>query len=259
MIPKQFHFIWLNRGRVPSQLEFGSILSHQFIYGPEFKYILWTDDLNLQFDGLDELKSNGLQIRYLFDEVDELEKHSDEWKAWGCWNGIPFECDYYRYQLLYKFGGIWCDLDSYALRNGYEELKLYDYVSCLEIHPFTQNIVGSFIGFFMSRPKSKFIEKYLDLRHKISAEVVCNNQLGILCGDVDGSLFLDHDAFLPVNWHPGHLGKFLNGDTEIWNYHSYRHLEFHMYNDAVDRIKNGRQIAMLKVENYINFLRHIYE
>ena len=75
---------------------------------------------------------------------------------------IPQKTDYYRYALLYKYGGIWLDFDTIVMQDLkplYDNLEKYDYIGsgCHSDHckktgyPFPSNWM------MMSRAGTKFI------------------------------------------------------------------------------------------------------
>ena len=88
---------------------------------------------------------------------------------------IPQKTDYYRYALLYKYGGIWLDFDTIVMQDLkplYDNLEKYDYIGsgchsddCKKTgYPFPSN------GVMMSRAGTKFINTCLEDCDKILNE-----------------------------------------------------------------------------------------
>ena len=78
------------------------------------------------------------------------------------WNNLPkkiMKVDTFRYMLMYKFGGLYSDLDQESILNFNSFLdknKKYDIVLWCDNHPSCHN------GLLLSKPNKKFWYKYLE-------------------------------------------------------------------------------------------------
>lgn len=262
MIPKVFHFIWINRGREFGYEEYLSILSKILIYQSEYRYILWTNNPDMDFYHKSELLNKGLEVKNLFHEVTRLDpvKTPELWTYWDAECGLPFECDYYRMYLLNKLGGIYSDLDSMSVNKIPESLHKHHWVSCIEPIPGTDIPNGSVIGFFMCQPNNEYLYRFIYLRERILPKYASTMQLGLLCSNTENTQIIDKSAFIPFGWSASEFGSRLK-DPE-WTIHSHCSnrdtYEVHLYSDAIKHIEGGNSLLNKKLHSFENYLRQTY-
>lgn len=177
MIPKIFHFIWLG-DKYPYLKGIQSKLS---MYGNTFKYYLWTDNPSLYIEGVEtrDIKE--------FDKDNPFINRSPVLKS-----------DWYRFQILYKYGGIYSDLDSISIRPLPEELFSYSYISGYEPSIVNEgNLSGVIVGFLMAKPTAPAVQQMIILRHILPLSI-STMKLGLLLGDVEGTKILPSEAFTPL-------------------------------------------------------------
>lgn len=257
MIPKVFHFIWLDRGSELGYIENSSIESKLILYKDlGFRFILWVDkDVEKYINNLSRLVSMGLEVHYLFDEVKKAE--INELYNWGGSGDIRLESDYYRIHLMNKLGGVYSDLDSISLRVMPDDLFHYKHVTCYETSFYRKNPTGVCIGFFMTEPNSPYLNKFLELRSKYNYDEFSQMKLGIKCIDSEGTFILPEVALLPISYESRMMRSFLLGDKGfkevIIRYGSY---EFHCYNGILNQFSSskgisGKRLMELKIQEYM--------
>lgn len=140
MIPKIIHQIWLgDQSKRPTEL-----MNSIKLMNPDWEYYLWTDD-NLPED---------LTLRSRIDAIPDYE--------------MPAKADLLRYELLYKFGGVYIDADSEAIIPFTEDLLENDSFACWENEYvicgwITNAYLGAIKGNYLMR---KLVEKF----YKMSIE-----------------------------------------------------------------------------------------
>lgn len=229
-----------------------SIRSKQLIYKDQYQYILWTDDINMDIHLKDVLIADGLQIKCIYDEVPKLVVGDQDWIHWGCGQGTSFGCDYYRFQLLYKLGGIYSDLDSIAISEIPYHWLLCEFFCDTE---YNEGVIptGIVIGYFLCKPECDFIYKYRWLRRHLDVNYITNMQLGLLCSDTKGTVISDQKEFIPISWKLDQLSAFLNSDERIADLNS---TELHLYGDAIQKVPNGIELANKKLKDYELYLNN---
>lgn len=94
MIPKVVHQVWLGRG-LPDSLK--HLQTRMLRINPDWSLRMWTED----------------NLPGLFNE-----------KAYLSLKGLSYKSDVLRYEILARFGGVWCDFDMVWLRPLSEILDL---------------------------------------------------------------------------------------------------------------------------------------
>lgn len=135
-IPKIIHFLWVE-SEIPNK--YLKNINDFAIMNPSYKTMIWVDR---EFPKDFELNTN-IEIK----KVEELNL-----PLLPLMKKLAARVDYIRYQIMYTFGGIYSDVDSYPL-NPFDEFVEKSFVSYGETN--TQN---SFFGF---PPKSNFISYLL--------------------------------------------------------------------------------------------------
>ena len=129
-IPKRIHQIWIGPKKIPKKyLDWGETWKKNH---PGWDYKLWTND---------DLKNFPMKNRYIFDSSDN----------------IGFKSDLARYEILYKYGGIYIDTDFECLKEIPDELRDYDFVSCIGFN-YTPELLN---GFLMASRQSKMIQELI--------------------------------------------------------------------------------------------------
>ena len=129
MIPKIIHQTWKTR-EIPEQWQ-SAVESVKLIH-PDYEYILWTDETMTEFvkSTYPDFYPNYLNYKYNIQR-----------------------CDAFRYLVLYKYGGIYLDMDI-ACKKKIDGLLHYDLVLAK-----SSNISTTYTNsFFMCEPEHPFIK-----------------------------------------------------------------------------------------------------
>jgi mannosyltransferase OCH1-like enzyme len=137
MIPKIIHQVWINdtflgnpKKDVPDKWK-KSINQWKTLH-PDWQHILWTDDLILNY-----------LTTY----------HPDKLNLYKSYEYLIQRADMIRYFILYDYGGIYCDLDMYPVKN------LNSFIN-ININQFVYSSNSNVLTncFMMSPPKSKIMK-----------------------------------------------------------------------------------------------------
>ena len=129
-IPKRIHQIWIGPKKIPKKyLDWSKTWKKNH---PGWDYKLWTNE---------DLKNFPMQNRYIFDSSDN----------------VGFKSDLARYEILYKYGGIYIDTDFESLKQIPDELRDYDFVSCIGFN-YTPELLN---GFLMASRQSKMMQELI--------------------------------------------------------------------------------------------------
>ena len=102
--PKKIHQIWIGPKKIPSRyLNWGKSWIKN---NPQWEYKLWT---NREINQLSMINSS------LYDST----------------KNIGFKSDIARYEILYKYGGIYIDTDFECIKEIPNNLRYFDFVACL--------------------------------------------------------------------------------------------------------------------------------
>jgi mannosyltransferase OCH1-like enzyme len=127
-IPKKIHLIWLG-GEKPKKFNF--LLERIKEKNKNYDVIEWNDN-NINFELINQR---------LFDETENLGSKSD----------------ILRFELLYKYGGIYMDYDFLQIKS-FDELLEYDFFAGTDKNN-PNEVWNSIVG---STPKNKICEKFLN-------------------------------------------------------------------------------------------------
>ena len=129
-IPKIIHQIWIGPKKIPRKyLHWGKTWKKN---NPYWKYKLWTDiDIN----------NLSMKNKLLFNST----------------NNVGFKSDLVRYEILYKYGGIYVDTDFECIQSIPDNLRDFDFVSCIGF-AYKPEILN---GLIMATPKSNIIKKII--------------------------------------------------------------------------------------------------
>ena len=129
-IPKKIHQIWIGPKKIPKRyLHWGKSWIKN---NPKWDYKLWTNT---------ELNQLSMINRSLYDST----------------TNIGFKSDIARYEILYKYGGVYIDTDFESLREIPNNLRYFDFVSCLGFD-YSPTILN---GFLMASIQNKIIKKII--------------------------------------------------------------------------------------------------
>jgi mannosyltransferase OCH1-like enzyme len=104
IIPKKIHQIWIGPNPLPEKFKW--IMKTWQDKHPDWEYKLWTNE---------DLKNFNLENQAIFDRFEN----------WGA------KCDIFRYEILYRFGGVVLDIDIECLKRLDELNCSYNFYSCL--------------------------------------------------------------------------------------------------------------------------------
>jgi mannosyltransferase OCH1-like enzyme len=160
MIPKIIHQTWKTR-EIPQQWQ--SAVQTCKAMHPDYEYILWTHETMAEF----------VKREY----PDFLQTYT----------GYKYDiqrCDAFRYLVLYKYGGIYLDMDI-VCKKKLDPLLKYDIVLAK-----SSNILTSYTNsFFMSAPENPFIKFCIEqLPHYVESFVYFGKHMHIMHST--GPLFL---------------------------------------------------------------------
>ena len=130
-IPRNIHQIWIGPKKIPKKYKKWSETWKK--YNPTWHYKLWTEkDINI-------LSQKNKTLFYSI-------------------NNIGFRSDILRYEILYKFGGIYIDTDFECIKKIPEDLRKFDFVSSIgfDYSPIILN------GFLMASRESNIMKKLLE-------------------------------------------------------------------------------------------------
>jgi len=128
-IPKKIHQIWLG-GAFPDK--YNRFVETWKINNPEWEYRLWTDA-----------------------DIEEL--NLDNINQFNLIKNLGAKSDILRYEILYRFGGLYIDTDFECLKN-FDDLLYLD-LFCGTGHV---NEPGTFNGLIACKPKHELIRKLID-------------------------------------------------------------------------------------------------
>lgn len=132
-IPKIIHQIWLG-GTPPDQFKEFMATWVEMHAGRDWQYKLWTDD---------DLKDLELYTQSFFDSA----------KNFGT------KADLLRFEILYRYGGVYIDLDFECLQPLDELHYLYDFYTALQ--PLDSKVVQLGSALIGARPKHPIIRNFL--------------------------------------------------------------------------------------------------
>lgn len=124
MLPKIFHQIWLN-GKIPEPLYYFS--KHMLELHPGWEYKFWNEE--------------------------NMPKLINQ-ESFEFYNKVIFKSDVLRYEILYKFGGIYVDFDFLFYKN-LEPLISEDYFLVFDVD--NVHINNCIMGFSQENPIIKYV------------------------------------------------------------------------------------------------------
>ena len=124
-VPKILHFIWLG-GEIPEH--YITNINDWSKKNPNFEIRTWTDEDAENFD---------MKNRKLFDEAENFGMKSD----------------ILRYEILYKYGGVYLDTDFFCLQPLDDLNEMFEFYSCVSLE--REPIIGN--GMIASAPNHEVI------------------------------------------------------------------------------------------------------
>lgn len=130
-IPKIMHQIWLG-SKVPESLEYFMNSWTKIHKGPEWQYILWTDE---------KIEKLGLYNQEFYDQT----------------TNYGMKSDIARLEIIYRFGGVYLDTDMEALAP--LDLLHHTYDFYIGLQPIDSGFIQVGIGILGARPYHPVIQK----------------------------------------------------------------------------------------------------
>jgi mannosyltransferase OCH1-like enzyme len=141
---KIIHFIWIG-AQIPKK--YSDTVENCKRINDEYRVICWVDNTSMSSETRELLIRKGLEVRniysYLNEEDDELNKYV--LKLIKLFENYGYKADIIRLFVVYKYGGIYSDIDSVWLKkldNNFD----YEFVS-YRIDSECSNCTNSFFGF----------------------------------------------------------------------------------------------------------------
>lgn len=159
-IPKIFHQIWLG-GKIPDK--YNKLMQSFRDKNPDWEFRLWTDEDAKSFDMIN---------RDVFDKIQNLGAKSD----------------IFRYEILYKYGGVYTDTDFICLKsfNDFLHLDLFSGTGHVG-HP------EAFNGLIGTKPNNKLVMKLIEKIKSIPENRINNYDITNITGPmVFSSIFFDY-------------------------------------------------------------------
>lgn len=150
-IPKTVHLIWLGPNPFPS----GSVENVRtwMAHHPDWTFVFWTDRKRLS-------PCRGMEVRYVQDfNFEFLKEKFEESKNWG------EKSDIWRYEILYREGGVYIDHDAVCLRPFHGLHTGYDFYACLEMphEEIEKAALTAGIGIIGARPHHPVLKETIQI------------------------------------------------------------------------------------------------
>jgi mannosyltransferase OCH1-like enzyme len=144
IMPKIIHFIWIG-SNIPEK--YIATIKTCKIINNNYKIICWVDDTSMTQNTIDYLQHCGIDIHninnLLSHENNNLEKYI--LSLLNVFDNYGYKADIIRLYVVYKYGGIYSDIDSVWLKP-LDSNYNYDFVS-YRIDNECSNCTNSFFGF----------------------------------------------------------------------------------------------------------------
>ncbi len=172
---------------------------------------------------------------------------------------IAHRADYFRFHLLYQYGGIWLDADTILLRNIGETvdpyIESYDYVG------YGRERGKPSIGFMASQKGCKLLEKHIEIMEDVLKEkntTFFNRSIELVWTEIGYDIFwplsknypyFHHEfkMFAPIYWENWEL---FNQPTDNMNqYLTHNPFMIMLYNDFMNNHLKSKSRAQILSEN----------
>lgn len=228
-IPKIIHQIWIGNKIKPD-----FCLNSWKEKHPDYIYILWTEE---------EIKKRNMQ--FICQKQIDQNKH------------LCGKADIMRYEILYKYGGVYIDSDTYCLE------KIDDLMNEEHLHYENETIRPNLIvnGFIFVKPKNKIIEKCINTIKNINdinikdphiitgpsliTEIYNENKYNIN--------ILPSYTFLPYHY----TNNIYKGNNKIYGFHYWGSTKFTNFNYNTNKLYFPN-IVLDNINinnNFFNFIR----
>ena len=126
LMEKNIHFIWI--GSLIKEKYLNTVLQCKII-NVNYSIILWVDNESLNEDILQILISNNIFVKNVYDDLTKDGKlDKNILKQYNKFGNFGFKADILRLYIVYKYGGIYSDIDSVWLKP-FDDNFDYDFVS----------------------------------------------------------------------------------------------------------------------------------
>lgn len=132
-LPKKIHFIWIGN-KIPEK--YISNIKSYVNHNKKYEIILWTDDEKLSIDGI---KTKIIDTKNLY-------FHQEK--------NYAAKADILRYEIIYNYGGIYCDIDSICTKP-FDKFLQYNFLS--HTHDPWNNLTNAIFGFTKRNIFMKFV------------------------------------------------------------------------------------------------------
>jgi hypothetical protein len=231
-IPKTIYQTWETKNLLPETLE---LVNTWKLNNPDYEYILYDKDDRIEF-----IKKNyGNDYLLIYNKI------------------LPnaFKCDFFRYLLLYKSGGIYVDLDTICVNNlDYIFKPKIDFIAPIDLNlgDTKYNISNGFICSIAGHPILKTcIDKIVCY---VLENILPKNRMdfcgpGLLGRSTNKFLNLDKNTpFINPNINKNILLLYFEPITELVKYDNYIVLQNKNGNSYIKKIYNNE---ISRLENYI--------
>ena len=147
IMPKNIHFIWI--GSIIKEKYKQTIINCKNI-NKNYSVYLWIDSTSVTNIIKEHLESNGIIIKNIYDDLNLADmtydiKNNDIINYLNIFPNHGYKADIVRLYIIYKYGGIYSDIDSIWLKPLDDNFK-FDFVT-YRIDNQCSNITNSFFGF----------------------------------------------------------------------------------------------------------------
>jgi hypothetical protein len=238
------HFLWI--GTELSNLELLSLESH---IQNNYTCYLWTyqDILNVP---------KHILIKDANEIVDESKIFT--YKVGNFSGSLAGFADYFRLNVIHKYGGWWKDIDNVCLN--YFELQS-EYLFATEKK--RNNLIDLAISSFFCHKNTKLLEECIQI-----SNTILDTKKNIWWGEIGASLmskliklknlncyYVPYNYFCPINWYEArniYIANNLCSDINSKLY--YNSYNIHMYNEMIRRLKIDKNKPQ-KYSLYYNLLK----
>ena len=170
MLPNIIHFIWIG-AHIP-QKYIDTIANCKHI-NSNYRVICWVDDNSMSIETQNILLNAGLEIQNIYRYINQFNENLEKYtlNLLNVFDNYGYKADIIRLYVVYKYGGIYSDIDSIWLKPLDDNFN-YDFVSYRIDHE-CSNCTNSFFGFHKG---SIFIKNALfNLKNTINCFLAANN------------------------------------------------------------------------------------
>jgi mannosyltransferase OCH1-like enzyme len=146
-LPKIIHFIWIG-AKIPQK--YVDTIANCKCINTNYRVICWVDDNSISLETINFLRNSGLEIKNIYNYINTQINDNSNLEKYilsllGRFDNFGYKADIIRLYVVYKFGGIYSDIDSIWLKPLDHNFE-YDFVSYRIDHE-CSNCTNSFFGF----------------------------------------------------------------------------------------------------------------